>query len=148
LKSLLVVVAFVLVMASISTVAADSVWTDKSTYQVGDTLTICISTNGGKIGLKLSGPYTINVNIGNMPSGTTCFPIETLEQRDIGQWTITMYVDVPIPAIVLPGSAQAYFTVVPSVPEFAYPPLILAVALVGGFLSIREFNHRRLRDSK
>lgn len=123
-------------------VANDSVWTDRSTYQVGDTISVCVATNGGKVTLVMSGPYTLNINLGTLPAGSLCVPIGQAEQRDVGPWTVSMYVSSPYYPL-LPGSgsgpsATTYFVVENSAtPEFSSFVPVIVVALIGSVLVIR-----------
>jgi hypothetical protein len=148
MKSLYVALACGIILASLTNaVAQNSVWTDKTTYQVGDTISVCVATGGGKVTLVLSGPYILNVNLGDLPSGSSCFPIGQAEQRDVGSWTVAMYVSPAIypmiPYTSSPSATSYFYVVNNATPEFSNSSFIIVVTLLVSLLVFRIANPRR-----
>jgi hypothetical protein len=140
----LLLMAGLILLVSIPMVKATySVSTDKSNYKVGDTLTVYVCTDGGKIGLSMSGPYTININLGDLPQSCYSFSLGQIEERDVGFWTITMTNDPSVSFwqsfLMANGSKppSTSFTVSSGVPEFPVPALVLGIALVGAFVIVK-----------
>ncbi len=113
-----------------------SISTNKSYYNVGDTITVNVCTEGGRIGVTMSGPYTINVNLGDLSAGCYSFTLGQAEQKDVGSWTVVMTNDSSVPSgrwqmSYAANPPKAYFTVSPGVPEFPLPAVTLGIALAG-----------------
>jgi hypothetical protein len=143
-RTYLLLIAGLILLSSIPIVKATySVSTDKSNYKVGDTLTVYVCTDGGKIGLSMSGPYTININLGDLSQGCYSFTLGQIEERDVGFWTITMTNDPSVQFwqgfLAAHGSSppSTSFTVSSGVPEFPVPALVLGIALAGAFVIVR-----------
>ncbi|MGB9022249.1 MAG: hypothetical protein WCC94_02305 [Candidatus Bathyarchaeia archaeon] len=136
----LIWIAVCVVLVSVPAVRADyTLSVDKSSYQVGDTLIVNVCTEGGKVTLTLSGPYTAYINLGDLAKGCYRIPLGETEQRDVGFWTITMSVDNPVPLFQLPLSSnppRVSFTVF-AVPEFPIPALVMGIVLVGASFMVR-----------
>ncbi len=141
---LLLIAAFALVVGVPEVQATYSVSTNQSSYRVGETITVNVCTDGGKVGLTLSGPYTINVNLGDLPQGCYSFQVGQAEQKDVGSWTIVMTNDSSISAwtsfLAAHGSnpPNAYFTVFSGVPEFSFPAMVLGIALAGSLIMTKS----------
>lgn len=148
----LVWIAVCVILVSTPVVRADySLSTDKGSYQVGDTLIVYVCTEGGKVTLTLTGPYTMNFNLGDLATGCYRIPLGEAEQRDVGSWTITMSMDSPVSAfhayLESHGTPPtATFTVLSPVPEFPIPVLVMGVVFVGASFMVR-FGIRQKEDT-
>jgi hypothetical protein len=144
-------ILILMVFIAIPLVRADYyVSTDKSTYRIGEPITVYVRTDGGRLALVLEGPYTINVPLGDFPKGSYTFTIGETEARDVGSWTVTLRVETCAGYCLGYDSSnppKAYFQVIAeNVPEFPMPGTILpvlAVALVGTTILARRFHSSR-----
>jgi hypothetical protein len=141
---LLLLTIFMIIIGSPAASASYTLSTDKSTYQVGESITVYLCTDGGKVGLTASGPYTMNFNLGDLPQGCYNFQLGQAEQQDVGYWNLVMTMDTPVPFFPALNPPQTHFTVMASnVPEFSIPVLVLVIVLVGSLIMTKLGTGRR-----
>jgi hypothetical protein len=124
-----------------------SVFVEKSTYRIGEDLSVCIKTEGGRITLVFTGHYTLNMNLGDLPKGSYCFQVGTIEPQDVGSWTVILTVEsLPFwgetTGNLQQNQPKAYFRVLPEIvpefPDFGTLPIVLAVVLIAALVLLKR----------